>query len=455
MALTSPSTAVAAFDKGRLAAGISASDTTITVGPIYKTVNGVRTKQGFDSTSGECIISQGDYQERISFEGSSVNATTKITTLTTCTRGLPVTNTTANFTGGTGRPWSKGAYITVIDSASYNQSTPFKNTANTFTAVQTFNAQVNVASPLVVSGTSSYIKIPSMTEAQRDALTASNGIEVYVTDGTNANRIHTYEGGAWGVSSSTTVADMSTTAAGKGELATTAEHATGASTGGSGSPLVVPNSSLVKTSSGASDENKIPLLNADGALHINHIATGTPDGTKFVRDDGVLATPTASTPLKYANIVDSNTVGSTSSETDFNTNYTIPAGALTEGIVYQVKAHILYTQVAGSTQTVRVKMGSTTLLSFAGLNNGTNDSRMWELDAIIICRTTGASGTVYATGVLTLPTAATAASISRLSSYGSSTIDTTGTNVLKISDQPSDNQANTMIVKNIIINKLG
>lgn len=35
----------------------------------------------------------------------------------------------------------------------------------------------------------------------------------------------------------------------------------------------------------------VPLLGASGVLAIGRLATGTPDGTKFVRDDGTLAAP--------------------------------------------------------------------------------------------------------------------------------------------------------------------
>jgi hypothetical protein len=137
MALSSPPTAIAPLETGRLAAGISATATTVTVSPIFKTVNGVRAKQGFNSTSGIAIISQGDYEERISFEGASVDATTKVTSLTSVTRGLSVTSTTASFSGGTGIIWPKGAKITLVADVSYFQSGVFTNVANTFSAAQT------------------------------------------------------------------------------------------------------------------------------------------------------------------------------------------------------------------------------------------------------------------------------------------------------------------------------
>lgn len=364
MALTAPSTAVAAFDKGRLAAGISASDTTITVGPIYKTVNGVRTKQGFDSTSGEFIISQGDYQERGSFEGSSVNSTTKVTSLTTCTRGLPVTNITANFTGGTGRAWPKGAYITVIDSASYNQSSVFKNVANSFTAVQTFGTGGAVR----FSGTdTSGLRVKTLTTAERDALTPANGDLIY---NSSTGVLNQYIAGAWSEVGDTGTSNASTTVAGKVEEATAAELGVGTAEGGTGARLFINPSLAVKTSSGAVDENKIPVLNADGALAIGHIATGTPDGTKFVRDDGVLATP-PDTSTDYSKFVllgkeDSTGIsGNTTSEQNFDTHtYSVPSGGFVSGVGYEFEFIGSVTYTSG-TLAIAVKLGSTQIITFS------------------------------------------------------------------------------------------
>lgn len=139
MALSSPPTSVAPFDKGRLNAGITASDTTLYVAPIFKTVNGVRVKQGINTTSGCAIISAGDFTELVTYTGASVDSTTKITTITGLTRGRDPTQTTASasFASGTGRIWAKGAKFTVVADATYFQSGVFTNVANTFTDHQT------------------------------------------------------------------------------------------------------------------------------------------------------------------------------------------------------------------------------------------------------------------------------------------------------------------------------
>ena len=203
------------------------------------------------------------------------------TALTTGTviRYLSPTDGTSFVTVGAGLSFPAGSVVELVWDVRHAEQTMFKDNVNTITGAGAIRSS---------STTVAAFRPNSVTEAQRDAAVAGAGDSFYVTDGSNANRIHTYEGGSWGVSSSTTVADMSTTVAGKGEAATTAEHATAAATGGTGATLVVPNSSLVKTSSGAGDENKIPVLGESGTLPIGMIATGTPTGSKFVRDDGTL-----------------------------------------------------------------------------------------------------------------------------------------------------------------------
>ena len=117
-------------------------------------------------------------------------------------------------------------------------------------------------------------------DTARDAAITSpaNGMIIYNTaDGVNQQ----YISGAWADVGNTGTANASETSAGKVELATAAERAAGTATGGTGALLVVTNDALVKTSSGAGDENKLPVLNASGKLATGFMPTNIAEADTF------------------------------------------------------------------------------------------------------------------------------------------------------------------------------
>lgn len=79
----------------------------------------------------------------------------------------------------------------------------------------------------------------------------------------------------------TAIAALSTTAYGRSLLAA-ADAAAGRTA------LQLGTAATVNTGTSSGD---VPLLSTGGVLPIGQLATGTPDGTKFVRDDGTLAAP--------------------------------------------------------------------------------------------------------------------------------------------------------------------
>ncbi|MBU0501611.1 MAG: hypothetical protein KJ867_16565 [Gammaproteobacteria bacterium] len=103
------------------------------------------------------------------------------------------------------------------------------------------------------------------TTTTRDAaITApSNGDMCYVTaEGTAM----IYQGGAWAnVDTGAAKVNASTTVSGVVEIATVAEQGSAAAAGGTGAIAVPTVGNLVKTSSGAGDENKMAVLDAAGA----------------------------------------------------------------------------------------------------------------------------------------------------------------------------------------------
>lgn len=206
-----------------------------------------------------------------------------------------VTRGVATYTGGASTARGHGAGVTVV------LGNPWQLYDDINTAL---DSKVDVAGDtmtglLQFSGTThAGFKALSLTTVQRDALASpANGNLIY---NTTAGEFQVYQGGAWStVASGSTQPDASVTVAGKVELATAAERAAATATGGTGAALVPTNDALVKTSSGAGDENKIPILNASGQLAAGFVDTSaaTLKATLTTKGD-IYAASAASTPAR-------------------------------------------------------------------------------------------------------------------------------------------------------------
>ena len=137
--------------------------------------------------------------------------------------------------------------------------------------------------PVDFSGSSTTFRIPNLTTAEKNALSASNGMFVYDTD---LGEVQFYDGGAWQTVGTASVPNGSETVAGIWEGATVAEQGTATDIGGTGAHLVPMNKNLVKTSSGASDENKIAVLDSSGKFASGFIPDIAVTQTKFTGTAG-------------------------------------------------------------------------------------------------------------------------------------------------------------------------
>lgn len=222
--LTTTPKAIAFRDQGYLAEGISASEKTAVVEAIFKYPSGVKTKQGFDTGAGFGVFELGGQFERFSFGGSSVDATTKRTTLSDIRRGLSQTDTTGDISEGTGLPWGANTKVIVSNDPYFFQQMASLDVANIFTAANTFNDDVTVNASVKMATTTGWFQPPAMTTAQREALSIPSGQSaiVYDTDlGVNYQNVN----GAWGaVDNGTPATNATESAAGLVELATLAEH---------------------------------------------------------------------------------------------------------------------------------------------------------------------------------------------------------------------------------------
>lgn len=170
-------------------------------------------------TKGRMRIINGSIEEWISFSGVTWS------TITGMVRWLSQTADPA--TAGTGLSWWAGTQIILV---AMHDQLPDKQETTAFTWAIT-------ATDLSFTGTTTPgLRTKNLTSTQRLALTPSNGDIVYdTTDGVH----YQYIGGAWATFATGSVANASTTAAGKIEIATSAETIAGTDTGGTGAFLSV------------------------------------------------------------------------------------------------------------------------------------------------------------------------------------------------------------------------
>lgn len=355
----------------------------------------------------------------------------------TCTGWNPATNVltgvtrgVATYTGESATGSAHGAGTGVVLSDDWNY----------FAAIQTaVNSKIDLAGgtftgPVDFSGASTTFRIPNLTTAQITALASpQNGMLVYDT---TLGEFQYYDGGSWLPVGTASVPNASETVAGIIELATVAEQGTATSTGSTGARLVPANSNLVKTSSGAGDENKIAVLNASGSYADGFLNAATSGASKTVKsksdgllDDSLLALTTAGDTV-YSNGTDLTrlAIGTAGQKMAVNSGATapswvtsgkiasavpntnqvgsgtfatiaIPANTLGTSNFLRISARITWIDNSSSyTATAKINYGGTTVASFALSNTSGNTlTTVWnvELQANAATNAQALFGTIY------------------------------------------------------------
>lgn len=154
--------------------------------------------------------------------------------------------------------------------------------------------------------------------------------------------------------------------------------------------------------------------------------SGTDDYTVVALNEGI---PRGSASLEYSSIAESAEVENTTTETAFDKSYTIPANTLKAGDILRVKAcAFVVDNNSTDTLTLRLKIGSTTIIATAAVDVADNDVGLIEADILI--RTIGGSGTLVAYGTqgLGVPGTVTA----KLFRKASTAVDTTATQAITV-----------------------
>lgn len=171
--------------------------------------------------------------------------------------------------------------------------------------------------------------------------------------------------------------------------------------------------------------------------------------------DGCLVKATGDGPsdVLYANAADSATVTNTVTETAFDASYTIPANQLRVGDIIRIKGFAIATGT-NSTDTliVKVKIGSTALITTATVDVANNDIAEFETNLVI--RTIGSSGTFVAYGSHSLGVPGTATK--RSNSVASTTINTTATQAVTVTATWSvADPGNVVLLRALTVERVG
>jgi hypothetical protein len=115
----------------------------------------------------------------------------------------------------------------------------------------------------------------------------------------------------------------------------------------------------------------------------------------------------ATSGLLFASVAASAAVSNTTTETAFDQSYTIPANTLKAGDVISGRAQVIATSTNSTdTLNVKLKIGSTVVAATGAVDVANND--VAYIDYAITIRTSGASGTLVATGTASLGVEGTA-----------------------------------------------
>lgn len=154
-----------------------------------------------------------------------------------------------------------------------------------------------------------------------------------------------------------------------------------------------------------------------------------------------------------ANTADSSAIADTLSETNFSLNASLSTTQYYPGRIFKLSASGVYSTTGTPTLTFRVKIGSTNIVVFTaktGINNASNQS--WKIEATIVTRSTGATGTVMGYGTLFINTASGTDTVETVVNNAATTVNTTTVQNLQVSlTWSAASTSNTATMKNFVV----
>ena len=132
---------------------------------------------------------------------------------------------------------------------------------------------------------------------------------------------------------------------------------------------------------------------------------------------------------------------------------TLPVNFFYPGRTLRITLYGYHSTVANPNITMRVKFGSTTILTTGAVASGNSTNTAIKLEGFVTCRTDGATGTVIGQGTYT--EAGGGANIFDMTNTATTTIDTTASQTVDITVQwGTASASNTITSTNVILEYL-
>lgn len=196
-----------------------------------------------------------------------------------------------------------------------------------------------------------------------------------------------------------------------------------------------PTDSIRVYSKDVSGKAELFYLNEDGT-ETQITSGGRPYGVRYL--------------YKQQSVAGGDTVANTAAQTNFASKLSIPANTLRVGQVLTLEVYGTYgtDAVTAGTITLRIKFGSTVLVTSGALTNVVSlSNRGWMARAVLTVISLGATGTIEAQGYAALATAISTAAIADLENTAVVTVDTTATQDLQVSVEFSVADADNTITQ--------
>ena len=278
--VTKTPTNIQAADETVLRAFISATATTITLEPVVKYVNAVKTNGCVNTGSGFAVISDAGRGEFISFGTNSCNSTTNVTTLTNVRRGL--NPTVGGFASGTGMVFDAGSKFRVTDWPVFYNNAVYKDIP-VYTQGSGAYLCGSTTQPCIFPGEYTTAQVNAFTFGT----TTNDKFHILYDNTIGAGRYYNPATNAYeNLGGSGSVVNATTTTAGKVEVATQANLSGSALTDNSGAPLAITRETIMRGSSGAiNNRNKVLASDNSGFASGSLLGSGIPTSARVLYGD--------------------------------------------------------------------------------------------------------------------------------------------------------------------------